>query len=153
MNKTAITLTINNQTHELSVAPDQTLLEVLREAVDLDGARGGCGIGMCGACTVLVDGRAISSCLMLAVQAVGRAITTVEGLAEGDKLHPVQQAYLDNAAFQCGYCTPGFILTTVALLDENPSPDDDTIRHHLAGSYCRCGCYINIMDAVRQAGS
>jgi len=144
-----ITLQINGKEHELVVSPDQTLLEVLREQLDLVGAREGCGIGMCGACTVLLDGRAVSGCLVLAIQAAGKEITTVEGLAQEGQLHPVQQAYLDHAAFQCAYCTPGFILSTVALLAEDPNPDDDTIRHYLAGNLCRCGSYVNILEAVQ----
>jgi aerobic-type carbon monoxide dehydrogenase small subunit (CoxS/CutS family) len=103
---------------------------------------------MCGACTVLVDGRPISSCLMLVAQAEGRQITTIEGLAENEQLHPVQQAYIDHTAFQCAYCTPGFILSTVALLQETPDPDDRTIRNYLAGNLCRCGSYNNILEAV-----
>lgn len=144
-----ITLHVNGQAHVLEVAPDQTLLEVLREQLGLVGAREGCGIGMCGACTVLLEGRAVSGCLLLAMQADGLEITTVEGLAQGEQLHPVQQAYLNHAAFQCAYCTPGFILSTVALLAENPQPDDDTIRHYLAGNLCRCGSYVNILEAVQ----
>lgn len=142
-------LQVNRQTHLLEVNPDQTLLEVIRDKLGLVGARESCGIGMCGACTVLVDSRAISSCLMLAVQAEGKAISTIEGLADGDKLHPVQQAFIDHAAFQCAYCTPGFILSTVALLQEHPNPDDQTIREYLAGNLCRCGSYVNILEAVR----
>jgi aerobic-type carbon monoxide dehydrogenase small subunit (CoxS/CutS family) len=104
---------------------------------------------MCGTCTVLVDGRAISSCLLLAVQAEGKDIITVEVLASGERLHPVQRAYIDHAAFQCAYCTPGFILSTIALLTEHPHPDDETIREYLAGNLCRCGSYPNILRAVR----
>lgn len=150
MNHEMIRLRVNGQEHNLAVSVGRTLLDVLREELGLVGVREGCGIGMCGACTVLVDGAAISSCLMLAVQAQHKAIVTVEGLAEAGQLHPVQQAYLDRAAFQCAYCTPGFILSTVALLDENPNPDDEAIRHYLAGNLCRCGSYLNILEAVRQ---
>jgi aerobic-type carbon monoxide dehydrogenase small subunit (CoxS/CutS family) len=150
MNNGLLTLRVNGTVHALAVSPDQTLLDVLRESLGLVGAREGCGIGMCGACTVLVDGRAISSCLMLAVQADGREIRTIEGLAEGGRLHPVQQAYIDHAAFQCAYCTSGFVLSTVALLEEIPNPDDDTIRKYLAGNLCRCGSYVNILEAVQQ---
>jgi aerobic-type carbon monoxide dehydrogenase small subunit (CoxS/CutS family) len=151
MSDVSITLTVNGQQHALSVPPERTLLDALRDDLGLVGAREGCGIGMCGACTVLVDGRPISSCLMLAAQAAGRAITTVEGLAEAGKLHPVQQAFINHAAFQCAYCTPGFVLTTVALLSEHPHPDDATIREYLAGNLCRCGSYANILQAVRAA--
>jgi len=146
---TKITLQVNGIEHEISASPEVTLLDTLRDELGLVGAREGCGIGMCGACTVLVDGRTISSCLMLAVQAEGHEITTVEGLSKGEKLHPVQQSYIDHAAFQCAYCTPGFILSTVALLEEEPNPDDETIRKYLAGNLCRCGSYMNIMGAVQ----
>jgi aerobic-type carbon monoxide dehydrogenase small subunit (CoxS/CutS family) len=144
-----ITLQVNGQTHHFDVNPDQTLLYVLNEELNLTGARGACGIGMCGACIVLVNDRAISSCLMLAVQAEGKEIITVEGLAQGDRLHPVQQAYIDYGAFQCAYCTPGFILSTISLLKEYPNPDDQTIREYLAGNLCRCGSYVNILAAVQ----
>lgn len=144
-----ITLQINNQTHHLEIDPEQTLLQVLNDELDLAGARGACGIGMCGACTVLVNHRAISSCLMLAVQAEGQEVITIEGLAQDDQLHPVQQAYIDYGAFQCAYCTPGFILSTITLLEEHPNPDDQTIREYLAGNLCRCGSYVNILEAVR----
>ncbi|MBI1877128.1 MAG: (2Fe-2S)-binding protein [Chloroflexi bacterium] len=144
-----LTLRVNGKEYGLAVSPDRTLLDVLREELGLVGAREGCGIGMCGACTVLVNGRVISSCLVLAVQAQNKEIITVEGLGMADQLHPVQQAYLDYAAFQCAYCTPGFILTTVALLAEIPNPDDETIRHYLAGNLCRCGSYMNILEAVQ----
>lgn len=144
-----VSLQINGQSHQLSVSSTQTLFETLYESLDLTGTRDPCGIGICGACTVLVDGQAISSCLMLAWQAEGKVITTIEGLAKNGQLHPVQQAYIDHAAFQCAYCTPGFIMSTVALLDEHPDPDDTTIRHYLAGNLCRCGSYVNILKAVR----
>lgn len=149
METSELNLRVNGTDHSLQIAPEQTLLAVLRDQLDLVGAREGCGIGVCGACTVLVDGRAISSCLMLAIQAEGREITTIEGLAQDGKLHPVQQAYLEHAAFQCAYCTPGFILSTVALLNEGSNPDDQTIREYLGGNLCRCGSYKNILEAVR----
>ena len=145
-----ITLHLNGQDYVTTVPTHHTLLQVLRDQFHLYGAREGCGVGMCGACTVLLDGKPVSSCLSLAVMAEGKKITTVEGLSQAQELHPVQQAYLDQAAFQCAYCTPGFILTTVALLAEYPDPDDETIRDYLAGNLCRCGSYINILEAVRQ---
>lgn len=144
-------LRVNGAGYELSVPVSRTLLEALRDELNLVGAREGCGIGLCGACTVLIDGHPISSCLMLAVQAAGKEIVTIEGLADGAKLHSVQQAYIDHAAFQCAYCTPGFILSTVALLTLNPSPDDDFIDEYLAGNLCRCGSYLNIREAVEAA--
>ena len=149
MNNDSLALRVNGKTYELAVSPRRTLLDVLREELNLVGAREGCGIGMCGACTVLVNGRAVSSCLMLAVQAQDAEITTIEGLGTAEQLHPVQQAYVEHAAFQCAFCTPGFILSTVALLAENPDPDDKTIREYLAGNLCRCGSYMNILEAVR----
>ncbi len=112
--------------------------------------REGCGIGMCGACTVLIDGKPLSSCLILAPLAAGKDITTVEALGQ-DKLHPIQQAFVDNTAFQCSYCTPGFILTTKAFLEENPSPTPEEVKEYLAGNLCRCGSYLKILDAVLDA--
>lgn len=150
-NKLTVTLQVNGEAHAVSVVSGQTLLETLRETLGLDGARSACGIGMCGSCTVLVDGRAISSCLMLTAQAAGKAITTIEGLSRDGQLHPLQQAFIDHSGFQCAYCTPGFILSSVALLDEHPDPDEHTIREYLAGNLCRCGSYVNILKAV-QAG-
>jgi carbon-monoxide dehydrogenase small subunit len=149
MSSDKLTLKVNGVEYALTVSPDRLLLDVLREELGLVGAREGCGIGMCGACTVLMNDRVVSSCLLLAVQAEGREITTIEGLAEDGQLHPVQQAYIDRAAFQCAYCTPGFILSTLALLAENPNPDDETIREYLAGNLCRCGSYVNILEAVK----
>ena len=142
------TLKVNGKEYHLSVSPHQTLLYVLREELGLVGAREGCGIGICGSCTVLVDGRPISSCLMLAMQSAGRDVTTVEGLADGDQLHRVQQAFIDHFGFQCGYCTPGFILSTVALLANHANPSADEIREYLSGNLCRCGSYPNILKAV-----
>lgn len=149
MSRGELTLRVNGIEHELEVSPTRRLLDVLRDELELGSVREGCGIGMCGTCTVLVNGRAISSCLTLAGQAEGKEIITAEGLADGERLHSVQQAYIDHAAFQCAYCTPGFILSTVALLKEHSDPDDETIRRYLAGNLCRCGSYANILEAVR----
>jgi aerobic-type carbon monoxide dehydrogenase small subunit (CoxS/CutS family) len=146
-----VRLRVNGQTRDLDVEVHDTLLEVLRSEFKLTGPREGCGIGMCGACTVLVDEKPISSCLALAALAQGREILTVEGLATGDELHPIQQAYVDHNAFQCSYCTPGFILSTRALLAENPNPTADEVREYLAGNLCRCGSYVKILDAVLDA--
>jgi len=132
------------------VQTHHTLLDVLRRDFKLFSVREGCGIGMCGACTVLVDGKPLSSCLLLAPLAAGKDITTVEALGQ-DKLHPIQQAFVDNTAFQCSYCTPGFILTTKALLEDNPDPTPDEIKDYLAGNLCRCGSYLKILDAVLDA--
>jgi aerobic-type carbon monoxide dehydrogenase small subunit (CoxS/CutS family) len=145
-----ITLQVNSRDYPVTVSTRHTLLQVLRDQFHLYGVREGCSVGMCGACTVLLDGNPVSACLTLAVMAEGKKITTIEGLGREEKLHPVQQAYIDQAAFQCAYCTPGFILATVALLTEHPNPDDETIRDYLAGNLCRCGSYINILAAVRQ---
>ena len=140
-------LRVNGVDHEADVGT-RTLLAVLRDDLGWVGAKEGCGIGMCGACTILVDGEPISSCLMLAVQASGRDIVTVEGLAPEGKLHFIQQAFIDHGAFQCAYCTPGFVLSTLALLTETPSPDSEEIRDYLSGNLCRCGSYPNILRAV-----
>jgi aerobic-type carbon monoxide dehydrogenase small subunit (CoxS/CutS family) len=144
-----LTLSVNGRAHAIGGSPSRTLLEVLRDDLRLGSVREGCGIGMCGTCTVLVDDRAISSCLTLAGQVKGKEVVTLEGLSAGQELHPIQQAYIDHAGFQCAYCTPAFILSTIALLNENPDPDDTTIREYLAGNLCRCGSYPNILAAVR----
>jgi carbon-monoxide dehydrogenase small subunit/isoquinoline 1-oxidoreductase alpha subunit/xanthine dehydrogenase YagT iron-sulfur-binding subunit len=145
-------LAVNGKRHAVRVPAHHTLLQVLRDQLFLFGVREGCGIGVCGACTVLLDGKPISSCLTLAPQARGKEIVTVEGLETPDRsLHPVQQAFVDHTAFQCSYCTPGFILTTVALLTEEPMPSEAQIREYLAGNVCRCGSYVKIMDAVIDA--
>jgi len=148
-------LNVNGNGHEVQAAT-RTLLEVLRDDLGLIGSKEGCGVGMCGACTVLVDGKPISGCLMLAEQAANREIVTIEGIASNGRLHPVQQAFIDEGAFQCAYCTPGFVLSVVALLSENPSPREDEIRDYLSGNLCRCGSYQNILRAVSvlsQSGS
>ena len=143
-------LNVNGSRHEIQEGT-RTLLEVLRDDLGLVGTKEGCGIGMCGACTVLLDGKPVSGCLTLAAQVADKEIVTVEGLAKDGKLHPVQQAFIDERAFQCAYCTPGFILSTMALLEENPDPSDDEIREYLAGNLCRCGSYQNIIKAVSAA--
>lgn len=146
-----VKLKVNGLEKEVAVEVYQTLLEVIREEFKLFGAREGCGIGMCGACTVLADGKPISSCLMLAALAEGKELLTIEGLADGAKLHPIQQAFVDHNAFQCSYCTPGFILTTKTLLEENPAPSAEEVRAYLAGNLCRCGSYVKIQEAVLDA--
>ena len=143
------TLHVNSTPYELDVPPQRSLLQVLREELGLMGPREACGVGMCGSCTVLVDGKAVSSCLLLVPQVVGKQIITVEGLAKNGKLHPVQQAFIDHHAFQCSFCTPGFIMAVIALLAEKPNPSDDDVREHLAGNLCRCGSYPEILAAVR----
>lgn len=150
--KLAFTLNVNGGEHLVRARAHHTLLDVLREQVGTFSVREGCGVGMCGACTVLVNGKPVSSCLVLAALAEGSDILTVEGLERpnGD-LHPIQQAYVDHTAFQCSYCTPGFILTTRALLEERPAATDEEITEYLSGNLCRCGSYVKIMDAVRDA--
>jgi carbon-monoxide dehydrogenase small subunit len=143
--------TLNGRAVEAQVAPHQTLVEVLREGFDLFGARESCGQGLCGCCTVLVDGRAVSSCLYLAAFTDGAEVTTIEHLAAGGDLDPVQEAFIEAGAFQCGFCTPGFVLMTKQLLDEHPEPSDDQIRHYLSGNLCRCGTYPQIVEAVHIA--
>jgi carbon-monoxide dehydrogenase small subunit/isoquinoline 1-oxidoreductase alpha subunit/xanthine dehydrogenase YagT iron-sulfur-binding subunit len=149
--KQLVKLKVNGSEEEKAVHTHHTLLEVLRDEYKLFGAREGCGIGMCGACTVLLDGKPASACLLLAPLAEGKEITTIEGLSEPGKLHPIQQAFIDHNAFQCSYCTPGFILSTKRLLEENPQPTADDVRHYLAGNLCRCGSYYKILDAVLDA--
>ena len=144
-------LHVNGEPRSVEVETHETLLGVLRDKLKLFGSRGGCNIGYCGACTVLADDKPVSSCIMLAAQAEGKRLTTVEGLSKDDKLHPIQQAFLDHSAFQCSYCTPGFILTTKALLAENSSPSREEIREYLVGNLCRCGSYYNIIEAVVDA--
>ena len=146
------TLTINGQDHPLTFDVRTSLLDLLRERLGMTGAKKGCDHGQCGACTVLLDGRRILSCLTLAVAAQGRNVTTIEGLATNGTLHPMQQAFIDNDAFQCGYCTPGQILSAVACVHENHASTDDEIREYLSGNLCRCAAYPNIVAAVKQAG-
>ena len=144
-------LNVNGSKYEVQEKM-RTLLDVLRDELGLVGTKEGCGVGMCGSCTVLIDGKPMAGCLLLAEQAVGRKILTVEGLQNDGSLHPLQQAFIDERAFQCAYCTPGFILSTLALLNENPNPSEDEIREYLSGNLCRCGSYQNIMRAVKKAG-
>jgi carbon-monoxide dehydrogenase small subunit len=140
---------VNGREIETSVKANQTLLEWLRDDLRLRGSREGCGVGVCGSCTVLVDGRPVSSCLMLATNAEGKEIQTIEGLAKGDELDPVQQAFLDQQAFQCGYCTSGMIMATKALLSSNPTPTEEEVRDYLSGNICRCGTYQEVMAAIK----
>ena len=148
MRKT-ITLEVNGVAETAEVEVGQTLLRFLRDGLDLTGTKEGCNEGECGSCMVLLDGRPVNSCLVLAVEADGRAVTTVEGLSREGVLHPLQKAFLSQAAVQCGFCTPGMVLTAVALLSENPDPTEDDVRKALAGNLCRCTGYRQIVDAVR----
>ncbi len=146
-----VTLNVNGQDHPLRLDPRVTLLDSLREEIGLTGTKKGCDHGQCGACTVLVDGRRVNSCLTLAVAVSARQVTTIEGLAKGEELHPVQAAFIEHDAFQCGYCTPGQICSAVGLIAEGHAHTDDEIREGMAGNICRCGAYPNIVAAVRQA--
>ncbi len=150
---TTITLTVNGKKRTVVTDPERSLLDVLREELHLTGAKYGCGEGRCGACTVLVDGRRTLSCVTPVAMANKKTITTIEGLADGDSLHPVQQAFLDEGAIQCGYCTPGMILNTVALLKKNPRPTDEQITEWMNGNICRCNGYTKILKAVRRAAA
>jgi len=151
MKKIQIETSINGETVEFLCEPQQTLLEVLRDELGRTGTKEGCGSGDCGACSVLMDGRLVCSCLILGVEASGHEITTIEGIASEDGLHPIQQKFLDHAALQCGICTPGFVIATKALLDKHPDPDEKTIRYWLAGNLCRCTGYDKIIRAVQDA--
>jgi len=153
MKKTAITLKVNNETYDVVSYPNRTLLEVLRDDLHLTGTKESCGQGVCGSCTVLIDGQPMRSCLTLAVAAQGKAIITIEGLAEGEKLHPVQEAFVEHHAIQCGFCSPGMILTAYALLKENPNPTEEEIRRAISGNICRCTGYAKIVEAVRSLAS
>lgn len=146
-----IEITVNGRERSFDVPPNTLLLNLLRERLDLTGSKYGCGIGECGACTVLLDGEPVLGCMTLAVDCDGKTVETIEGLGDGDNLHPIQEAYLEEGAVQCGFCTPGFIMTTKALLHENPDPSEAEIREYLKGNACRCTGYVNIVKAVQSA--
>jgi carbon-monoxide dehydrogenase small subunit len=143
-------LTVNGESYELDVPAHRTLLEVIRGDLGLTGTKQGCNHGECGACTVLLDGEAINACLVLALQAEGKTVTTIEGLSRDGVLHPLQQAFISKGAIQCGFCTPGMVLTAKALLDRNPCPDEREIREGLSGNFCRCTGYRKIVEAVKE---
>ncbi len=151
MSKVHVQTTINGEAVEYLCEPQQSFLDVLREDLLKQGTKEGCATGDCGACSVLLDGRLVCACLMLGVEAEGKTLTTIEGIAGDDGLHPIQQKFLEHAALQCGICTPGFIVATKALLDKNPNPDETTIRYWLAGNLCRCTGYDKIVRAVQAA--
>ncbi len=151
--RTAITVRVNGLDEQHEVESNQTLLEFLRDVLCLTGTKEGCNEGECGACMVLLDGRAVNSCLVLAVEANGAEVTTIEGLADGPRLHPLQRAFLAHSAVQCGFCTPGMIITAVAMLNENPDPTEADVRHALSGNLCRCTGYRQIIDAVLEAAT
>jgi len=146
-----VSITVNGAEHDLELEPRELLVYVLRERLGLTGTNVGCDTSSCGACTVLIDGESVKSCTVLGVQADGQEITTIEGLATNGSLHPVQEAFKDEHGLQCGYCTPGFVMATVGLLQEMPNPSEEQIRHALEGNLCRCTGYHNIVRAVQQA--
>ena len=153
MSKHHVTTTINGEPTEFLCEAQQTMLDVLRDELGLTGSKEGCSSGDCGACTIILDGNIVCSCLMLGVEAEGRTITTIEGIADGDKLHPVQQKFLEHAALQCGFCTPGLIVAAKALLDTTLNPTEEEARYWLAGNLCRCTGYDKILRAVMDAAS
>lgn len=149
--KYEVHLQVNGEPYDLLVEPRHTLLNVLRDQLGLTGTKKGCDTGDCGACTVLMNGKPINSCLALAMEANGKEITTIEGLARGDDLHPLQEAFIQAGAIQCGYCTPGMILTAKALLDENPAPSEEEVKRAISGNLCRCTGYVKIVQAIQAA--
>lgn len=153
MSKIHVTTTVNGDESEFLCSPGETLLDALRNQLNLTGSKEGCGSGDCGACTIVLDGQMVCACLVLAGEAEGRTIDTIEGVAEGSQLHPVQQKFLERGALQCGFCTPGFIVASKALLDHNPAPSESEIRYWLAGNLCRCTGYDKIVRAVQDAAA
>lgn len=151
MTKKLVMLNVNSTPYEIAVEPNRTLAQVLREDLNLPGTKIGCGIGDCGACTVIMNGRPVNSCLVLAVQANGAEITTIEGVADGRNLHPIQESFVNNGAIQCGFCTPGMILSAKSLLAKNPDPTEAEIRTALSGNLCRCTGYQKIVESVQEA--
>lgn len=151
MTNVVVTLKVNGEAHTTLIPPHETLLETLRERLDLTGTKHGCELGECSACTVLLDGEPVLSCLTLTLEAEGHELTTIEGVAKNGVLSPLQQAYIESGASQCGYCTPGMVLTAQVLLDKNPSPTREQIRDAIAGNICRCTGYVEIVDAVELA--
>lgn len=152
MEKRLIQVTVNGDQYDVIVKPNQTLVEVLRDDLELTGTKVGCGEGACGTCTVLVNGKPVRSCLTLAVEAQGKEIETIEGLASEGELHPVQRAFIERGAIQCGFCTPAMILTSKAFLEENPNPTEEEVRRAISGVVCRCTGYAKIVEAIMSAG-
>ena len=153
MSKTHVTTTVNGEPAEYLCDPTQTMLDVLRDQLNLTGSKEGCGSGDCGACSIIVDGRLVCACLMLGVEAEGKSIETIEGLAKGDQLHPLQKKFVEIAALQCGICTPGVLVASKALLDRNPNPTETEVRYWLAGNLCRCTGYDKIIRAVMEVAA
>jgi len=151
MKQEEIVLNVNGTNYKLNIEPRRTLVEVLRDSLGLTGTKKSCNEGECGACTVLMDGKPVASCLVLAIDAQGKEIVTIEGLAEGEKLHPIQEAFLKNGGIQCGFCTPGMVMSAKALLDENPTPTSTEVRKAISGNLCRCTGYQQIVDSIMAA--
>ena len=149
----SIKMTVNGKKYEIAVYPNQTLVDVLRERLGLTGTKVGCEMGDCGSCTVIMDGKAVNACLVLGAQADGREILTIEGLGEDDRLHPLQEAFVMEGAIQCGFCTPGMIMNSKALLDKSPDPDETAIREAISGVLCRCTGYRKIVQAIKSASA
>lgn len=149
--KHLIKLTVNGEDYEVAVEPNRSLLDVLRDDLELTGTKKGCETGDCGACTILIEGKPVNACLILAISAKGKSILTIEGVAQRGTLHPIQEAFIQNGAVQCGYCTPGMILSAMALLDENPRPTEWEVREAIAGNLCRCTGYVKIVKAILAA--
>jgi carbon-monoxide dehydrogenase small subunit len=151
--KKDLKLNLNGEYCEVSIEPNTTLIGLLRDKLGFKGTKENCGVGRCGACTVLLDGKAVYACLILAMQVEGKKIQTIEGLGEKDQLHPLQQSFIDHGAFQCGFCTPGMLITAKALLDENPNPSMDEIRKGISGNLCRCTGYTRIIEAILEVAN
>ena len=152
MGKQTLTFTLNGEPVSMEIEPHLTLLQLLRDRLELMGTKEGCGMGECGACTVLVDGRTVNSCILPAMEVDGKSVTTIEGLTDArGNLHPIQKAFIDYGAVQCGFCSPGMVLSAKALLDENPKPTEEEIRHGIAGNLCRCTGYLQIVQAIKAA--
>lgn len=149
--KRPIKLTVNGDVYELLIEPNEILVDVIRDKLDLTGTKKGCGTGDCGGCTVIIDGKSMNSCLTLAIEADGKEILTIEGLAKNGELHPIQKAFINEGAIQCGYCTPGMVLSVKALLDENPHPTEEEVKFGIAGNLCRCTGYVKIIKAIQAA--
>ena len=146
--KEQIKLTVNGESYEVLVEPSETLLQVIRNKLGLTGTKESCSLGDCGSCTVILDGKAVNSCLVLAMEAKGKEVLTIEGLRKGNQLHPIQKSFIEHGAVQCGFCTPGMILSAKALLDEKPTPTEEDVREAIAGNLCRCTGYVKIIEAV-----
>jgi carbon-monoxide dehydrogenase small subunit len=151
--KRELKLRVNGEPYEVFVEPRTILLKLLRDELGLTGTKEGCSEGMCGACTVLVDGKAVKSCLVLALQIQGKEVTTIEGLAQGGKLHPLQDSFIEHGAVQCGFCTPGMVLSAKAFLDEHPNPTEEDVKFAIAGNLCRCTGYVKIIEAIMDVAS